>query len=91
LLQFYLLVELLVLKQLVLFTLDGARLYLFYHGKVYTISMSRLLAAQPGHRLPEPKTSSSRAFIWSLFDIRKQEEPELLLVTPAYNQTWIAA
>jgi hypothetical protein len=72
-------------KQPVLFILDGTRLYLFYHGNVYTISMSKLLATQPGHRLPEPKTSSSKAFIWSLFDIRKQEEPELLLVTTMFT------
>jgi len=65
----------------VLFTLDGARLYLFYHGKVYTIAMSQLLVARPGDRLPKRKNLSSKTFIWSLFDIRKQEEPELLLVT----------
>jgi hypothetical protein len=74
----YLLVRLLQLKQVVLFTLDGERVYLFYHEKVYTTYIPQLNAIQPELQLPKPKTS--KVFIWSLFDVYKEQEPELLLV-----------
>ncbi len=74
----YLLVRLLQLKQVVLFTLDNERLYLFYHKKVYTTYIPQLNAIQPELQLPKPKTS--KVFIWSLFDVRMEQEPELLLV-----------
>ncbi|KAJ3497409.1 hypothetical protein NLJ89_g10352 [Agrocybe chaxingu] len=79
--QYYLLVRLLQQKQLVLFSLDGEWLYLFYHHGVYTVTMPTLAAVQPGLQLPEPTSMSSNVFIWSLFDIQKREEPDLLFVT----------
>jgi len=74
----YLLVRLLQLKQVVLFTLDGERVYLFYYKKVYTTYIPQLNTIQPELQLPKPKTS--KVFIWSLFDVYKEREPELLLV-----------
>ncbi|KAF8968253.1 hypothetical protein BDZ97DRAFT_1799501 [Flammula alnicola] len=79
LLLYYLLVRLLHLKQVVLFSLDGVRLHLFYHDKVHTVSTMALLAVQQEQQLPKPK-SSRKVFIWSLFDIREQNEPERFLV-----------
>ncbi len=76
----YFLVRLLQLKQVVLFTLDGERLYLFYHGRVYTTYIPQLNAIQPELQLPEPKTS--KVFIWSLFDVREKQEPKQLLFKP---------
>ena len=39
-----LLVRLLQLQQVVLFTLDGEDLHLFYHGKVYATTLASLYA-----------------------------------------------
>ena len=66
---FYLLVRLLQLRQVVLFTLDGEDLYLFYHGKVYTTTIALLYTTQREYRLPQPKSQTSEVFIWSLFHI----------------------
>ena len=77
--QYYLLVRLLQRKQIVLFSMDGERLYLFYHDKVYTASM---VTRAIDMRLPQPKSWSSNVFIWSLFDIRERNEPEMFLVLP---------
>ena len=78
--QFYLLVRLLQLQQVVLFTLDGERLYLFYHGRVYTSYIAQLISFQPELQLPVPKTSN--VFIWSLFNICEKQEPKPLLFKP---------
>ena len=73
---YYLLVRLLQRKQVVLFSQDGEQLYLFYHNEVY-------MTANEGRRvsLPKPISDSSNVFIWSLFDIYEQREPETFLVT----------
>jgi len=73
------LVRLLLRKQIVLFTLNGERLYLFYHGKVYTTTMQSLNAIEPGRQLPNRKSWSSKVFIWTLFDIENRKGPEMLL------------
>jgi hypothetical protein len=73
---YYLLVRLLQLKQVVLFSPNGKELYLFYHDQVY-------------HRVGDinffdtsfPQPKFSKIFIWSLFDIRAEKEPERFLVT----------
>ena len=67
----YLLVRLLQRKQVVLFSLDGEELFLFYFyfGEVY-----EALASEVKRKFPEPK-SSSGVFIWSLFDIAEEKEP----------------
>ncbi len=79
---FYLLVRLLQLQQVVLFTLDGNNLYLFYHGKVYTTTMALLYTTQRAYRLPQPKSQTSlKVFMWSLFDIHKKQEPDWVLIT----------
>jgi len=72
------LVRLLQWRQVVLFTLNGERLYLFYHGKVYTTTIQLLNAIEPGQQLPKPKSWSSNVFIWTLFDIEKRKGPEML-------------
>ena len=77
LLEFYFLVRLLQRKQVVLFSPDGQRLYLFYHTEVYTISMETV---NRDISLPNP-IPSSKVFIWSLFDIRDRKEPEGFMVT----------
>ena len=69
--NFYLLVRLLQRNQVVLFSLDGNLLRLFYFGKVY-----QAFAPDVEDKLPTPKSSSGvRVFIWSLFDIAKKDEP----------------
>jgi hypothetical protein len=77
---YYLLVRLLQRKQVVLFSPDGEWLYLFYHGEVYTTSMTAFVTKGIRVLLPNPISYSSKVFIWSLFDIYKREEPETLLV-----------
>ena len=72
----YLLIRLLQRKQVVLFSPDGRTVYLFYHNEVYKARMVDL----ERDFLPIP-IPSSKAFIWSLFDIRKPEEPELFMVS----------
>ncbi|KAF8803006.1 hypothetical protein BYT27DRAFT_7196153 [Phlegmacium glaucopus] len=74
--QYYLLIRLLQLKQVVLFTLDGEDLLLFYHDAVY----QGVLGDIRREVLPEAKSPSSNIFIWSLFDIEGQNEPETILV-----------
>jgi len=70
----YLLVRLLQQRQIVLFTLDGDDVYLFYDGEVHTGSTKRTLT------LPWCKTLNMPIFIWSLFDIAlKREPPKTLL------------
>jgi hypothetical protein len=78
---FYLLVRLLQLRQVVLFTLDGNDLYLFYHGEVYTTTVASLNTTQKLFRLPQPESQTSEVFMWSLFDIREKQEPDLVLIT----------
>jgi len=68
----YLLIRLLQQKQIVLFTMDGDRLYLFYHDQVYVGHINSVL------HLPERKRGD--IFIWSLFDIKKREEPPAVLL-----------
>ncbi len=68
---YYLLIRLLQQKQVVLFTADGAELFLFFGDTVYSTD----LKADAKPRLPTAK-SSSNIFIWSLFDILKRTEPE---------------
>lgn len=77
---YYLLVRLLQRKQVVLFSLNGERLYLFFHNEVYTVSVMTLTQAIDVS-LPIPISYSSKVFIWSLFDIRQPREPESFLVT----------
>jgi hypothetical protein len=73
---YYLLVRLLQRKQVVLFSPNGERLYLFYHNEVYAVEMTAL-----GETLPNPISDSSNVFIWSLFDIQQPIEPTSPLVT----------
>ncbi|KDR75596.1 hypothetical protein GALMADRAFT_140226 [Galerina marginata CBS 339.88] len=75
--NYYLLIRLLRLKQVVLFSPEGNQVYLFYHGEVYTNSMEALTAVSVDVPFPDP-ISSSNAFIWSLFDI---QEPDIFLVS----------
>ena len=70
----YILVRLLQYRQVVLFTVDGTRLFLFHTGEVYMVVTHLSLA------LPLPSWPSSKAFIWSLFDIKASKEPEELLI-----------
>ena len=77
--QYYTLVRLLQQKQVVLLlSLDGQRLYLFYHNGVHTI----LTALLDDEDLPNPKKSTSKVFIWSLIDIQERDEPHWLLTRP---------
>jgi len=71
LLDYFILVRLLQLKQNVLFSIDGISLFLFYLGKVYRSSTSALLGSES--QLPEQ--ICPKVFIWSIFDIAKIEEP----------------
>lgn len=93
--QYYLLVRLLQMKQIVLFALHGMELYLFYHDNVYTAPLHAIRHAglpkpkswyfsQPELRPPasEPKPLSSRVFIWSLFDTREQKMPAKIFLKP---------
>ena len=66
---YYLLIRLLQQKQVVPFTADGAKLFLFFGDTVYSTDLSLKADAKP--RLPTAK-SSSNIFIWSLFDILKR-------------------
>ncbi|KIL59542.1 hypothetical protein M378DRAFT_169206 [Amanita muscaria Koide BX008] len=72
---YYLLIRLLQRKQVVLFSPDGEALYLFYHDQVYSTRVGSI-----DESLPLPLFNSN-VFIWSLFDIRKPNEPERFLVT----------
>lgn len=74
--QYYILVRLLQRKQVVLFSLDGEKLFLFYHDKVYTPEPTSVLSSL---QLPRSKPSSSDVFVWSLFDINQRSEPRQLL------------
>jgi hypothetical protein len=77
--QYYTLVRLLQQKQIVLLlSLDGQRLYLFYHDRVHTI----LTASLDDEDLPSPKKSTLKVFIWSLIDIQERDEPNWLLTRP---------
>jgi hypothetical protein len=78
--HYYLLARLLQRKQVVLFSPDGKKVYLFYYGEVYTVGMDALATQGTDVSLPNPK-SSSNVFIWSLFDIREPKEPARFLVT----------
>lgn len=80
--QFYMLLRLLLRKQVVLFILNGERLYLFYYGKVYTTTMQSLNAIESGRQLPNQKLWSSKVFIWTLFDIENRKGPQMRLLTP---------
>jgi len=44
--------------------------------------MGSLKKFEPGQQLPTRKVWSSGVFIWSVFDIEKGMEPDMLLVTP---------
>jgi len=70
----YLLIRLLQQKQIVLFTLDGVRLYLFYHDQVY---FGRI----EDFTLTLPYCEKDGTFIWSLFDIKARMEPAELLLS----------
>lgn len=78
--QYYLLVRLLQYKQVVLFSMDGARVFLFYHDRVYTATTASLADAQREEQFPLPKLLSSKVFLWSLFDIKGKNEPQRFLV-----------
>ena len=62
--------------------MDGERLFLFYHDRVYTATTASLAEVQRGKRFPEPKLSSSNVFLWSSFDIKGNNEPRRFLVQP---------
>ncbi|KAF8802999.1 hypothetical protein BYT27DRAFT_7196147 [Phlegmacium glaucopus] len=76
--QYYLLIRLLQLKQVVLFTLNGEDLLLFYHNEVHQAVLGDIRREV----LPQAKSQSSNIFIWSLFDIEGQNEPKGILVRP---------
>lgn len=78
--QYYILVRLLQHKQIVLFTMDGEHLWLFYHDGVYMTTTASLVGVQPAEQLPVPKLLSSEVFLWSLFEIEGRNEPETFLV-----------
>ncbi|KIM41036.1 hypothetical protein M413DRAFT_158284 [Hebeloma cylindrosporum] len=96
--NYYLLVRLLQRRQVVLFSPDGMRLFLFYHDGVYALPMS-VLAGRGRDVLPDP-ISSSKLFLWTLFDIFESRGPVLPLVAdpcfpvqttlpdPIRYQTW---
>ena len=69
-------------RQVVLFTVNGDSLYLFYHGNVYTTAMAMLITIPESFRLPKPKLRTSKVFMWSLFDIQEQQEPAAFLTNP---------
>ncbi|KAF8522168.1 hypothetical protein BU17DRAFT_45229 [Hysterangium stoloniferum] len=71
---FYLLVRLLQQKQIVLFSLDGDELFLFFHDAVYVADAGR-------RTVPPMAKSSSGVFIWSLFDISARREPQRPLLS----------
>jgi len=75
-----LLVRLLQLQQVVLFTLDGNILFLFYHRKVYTTCLTSLHTTQISFWLPQPKPQTPGVFMWSLFDISERREPDMVLI-----------
>ena len=70
----YLLIRLLQQKQIVLFTVDGVNLYLFYHGQVYFGQTKSTLAL--------PERTKDDIFIWSLFNIKNREEAAEVLLRP---------
>lgn len=74
--HYYLLVQLLQRKQVVLFSPDGKNVY---HNEVYTANMETLAKQGLDVSLPIPMPSS-RVFIWSLFDINEPKEPAKFLV-----------
>ena len=78
--NYYLLVRLLQWKQVVLFSPDGKIVYLFYYLGVYEVTIAALASLDVDESLPNP-ISPSNVFIWSLFDIHEQKEPDLFLVT----------
>jgi hypothetical protein len=79
--RYYTLVRLLQQKQVVLLlSLDGQRLYLFYHDGVYTMLTASL--DDDLQDLPNRKILSSKVFIWSLIDIQERNEPDWLLTRP---------
>jgi hypothetical protein len=80
---YYLLVRLLQRKQVILFSPDGERLYLFYHNEVYMVGMKALAIKGIEVSLPGPNPISNflNVFIWFLFDIHKPKEPKMFLVT----------
>lgn len=69
---YYLLVRLLQQKQKVLFSPDGEVLYLFNDDHVYESSTSEIKTSR---HLPKSK-STSKIFLWSLFDIEEAMEPK---------------
>ena len=71
----YLLIRLLQQRQIVLFTVDGVRLYLFYHDQVYFGQIASFT-------LTLPESTKDDIFIWSLFDIKNREEPAEVLLRP---------
>jgi len=77
---YYLLVRLLQRKQIVVFSIDGEELFFFHHDNVYTADVTGLKILESTLRLPQPKSSRSDIFIWSLFDIKKRDEPDNLFV-----------
>ena len=77
--QYYALVCLLQQKQVILLlSLDGQWLYLFYYNSVHTTLVDEV----QGLNLPDCKMLSSKVFIWSLFDIQEQNELKRLLTCP---------
>jgi len=84
----------------VLFSTNGADLFLFYHDQVYVPDTA---SVQSRLQLPRIKSSPTNIAIWSLFDIEKQTEPEGLLVKkncflvqtaspdPIRYQSWVKA
>ena len=65
----------LFLYYLLIWLLEWKQVVLFYHDQVYyRVRGIDVL-------LPQPISNSSNVFIWSLFDIRKPNEPEMFFVT----------
>ena len=77
--NYYLLVRLLQLKQVVLFSPDGDVVYLFYGNEVFTVGMGVLASQGIDVPLPRPISRSSNVFIWTLFDIRDTKGPAKFL------------
>ena len=73
----YFLIRLLQYKQIVLFTVDGTRLFLFHVGEVWTAIANPMLQLPLPRR---PQKLSLKQFVWSLFDIKASTEPEEMLI-----------
>ena len=69
--QYYLLIRLLQQKQVVLFSMNGTELFLFYFGEVWTAM------AHPDLDLPKSQRMPSHVFIWSLFEAEMEPNERL--------------